>query len=115
MKNKALSFIAVITIFIGITTALAAAQTRRQPTVIAFVPFEFVVGNQTFPSGTYVFEMATGAPKATDEAGVLIGLEPLAEPVHRVLDADPAQDGDTVPLGLPVDGERVAPGPEFGA
>jgi hypothetical protein len=50
----------------------AHAQTRRKVTLEASVPFQFIVGNRTLPAGRYVFEMATGSPKATDRAGVLI-------------------------------------------
>lgn len=55
-----------------IATAGAEAQTRRTIALHASVPYEFVIGNRTLPAGTYVFEMATGSPKTTDEAGVLI-------------------------------------------
>ena len=36
------------------------------------MPFEFVVGNHTFPAGKYTFEMATGSPEPSDQAGVLV-------------------------------------------
>lgn len=50
----------------------AQAQTRRKVSLEVSVPFEFVIGNRAFPAGTYVFEMATGSPKLTDHAGVLV-------------------------------------------
>ncbi len=71
MNRKALPIIAVIAMLVGITAG-ASAQNRRKVTVEASVPFEFIVGNRAFPAGSYVFEMATGSPKATDETGVLV-------------------------------------------
>ncbi len=71
MNRKALPLIAVMAILIGIDVA-ANAQSRHKVSVEASVPFEFVIANQRFPAGTYVFEMATGSPKATDQAAVLI-------------------------------------------
>jgi hypothetical protein len=71
MTRKALSLFAILITVIGITAA-ANAQPRHEITAVAYVPFEFVVGNRVFPSGTYVFEMATGSPKTSDQAGVLV-------------------------------------------
>lgn len=71
MTRKALSLFAILIVLIGIT-ATANAQPRHEITAVAYVPFEFVVGNRIFPSGTYVFEMATGYPKTGDQAGVLV-------------------------------------------
>ena len=71
MSSKALPLFAMLIMLIGFTTG-ANAQPRHEVTAVAYVPFEFVVGNHTFPAGTYVFEMATGLPKMTDEAGVLV-------------------------------------------
>jgi len=72
MTRKALpQFILLITL-IAITAGAAIAQTHRKVTLEAQVPFEFVVGNRAFPAGTYVFEMATGTPRLTEQAGVLV-------------------------------------------
>jgi hypothetical protein len=71
MTRKALPLFAILITLIGITAA-ANAQPRHEITAVAYVPFEFVVGNRVFPSGTYVFEMATGYPKTSDQAGVLV-------------------------------------------
>jgi hypothetical protein len=71
MNRKALPLFALLITLIGITAG-ANAQTRRKVTLEASVPFEFVVGNRVFPAGSYVFEMATGHPKTTDQAGVLV-------------------------------------------
>ena len=71
MIRKALpQFILFITLIA--LTGFSQAQTRRKVTLQASVPFEFIVGNRTFPAGTYVFEMATGTPQRTDHTGVLI-------------------------------------------
>lgn len=72
MKRKITSLFALLIPFIVVACALSVAQPKHETTVVAFVPFEFEVGNRVFPSGTYVFEMATGSPKLTDQAGVLV-------------------------------------------
>lgn len=71
MTRKALPIFAALITLIGFAL-VADAQPRHEVTAVAYVPFEFVVGNRVFPAGTYVFEMATGSPKTTDEAGVLV-------------------------------------------
>ena len=71
MNRKALPLFATLITLIGIT-ATANAQQWRQVTLEASVPFEFMVANRAFPAGKYTFEMATGSPKITDEAGVLV-------------------------------------------
>ncbi len=72
MTRKALPLFATLIALIGITAGPANAQTGHKITLEASVPFEFVVGNRAFPAGTYVFEMATGLPKASDQSGVLV-------------------------------------------
>lgn len=74
MNRKALPLFALLIAFIGIIagSAQAQTQTRRKVTLEATVPFEFVVANRTFPAGHYVFEMATGSPKSSDQSGVLV-------------------------------------------
>lgn len=76
MKRKVLPrfvlWITLIAITAGVTAGSADAQTRRKVTLEASVPFEFVVGNHTFPAGKYTFEMATGSPKPSDQAAVLV-------------------------------------------
>ena len=70
-NKKLLALFSMLAMLIGISAG-AQAQNRRKVTVEAAVPFEFMVGDRTFPAGTYVFEMATGSPKSTDESGVLV-------------------------------------------
>ena len=72
MNRKALPLFALLITLIGITAGSSNAQTRRKVTLEASVPFEFVVGNRAFPAGKYTFEMATGSPKTSDQAGVLV-------------------------------------------
>ena len=72
MNRKALPLFALLITLIGITAGSSSAQTRRKVSLEASVPFEFVVGNHAFPAGTYVFEMATGSPKTSEQAGVLV-------------------------------------------
>jgi hypothetical protein len=71
MTRKALPLFALLITLIGVSGA-ANAQARHEVTAVAYVPFEFVVGNRVFPAGSYVFEMATGSPKVSDQAGVLV-------------------------------------------
>jgi len=72
MNRKAIALFALLITLIGITDGAASAQTQRKVTLEAAVPFEFVVGNRAFPAGRYTFEMATGSPKTTEQAGVLV-------------------------------------------
>lgn len=72
MKRKIVSLAALLITSIGFASAQNITRPKHEITVVAFVPFEFEVGNRAFPSGTYVFEMATGSPKLTDQAGVLV-------------------------------------------
>ena len=71
MTSKALPLFAISMTLIAFT-AVSPAQPRHELTAAAYVPFEFVIGNRVFPAGTYVFEIATGSPTITDEAGVLV-------------------------------------------
>jgi hypothetical protein len=72
MNRKALSLFAILIALIGFTAGSSNAQTRRKITLEASVPFEFVVANRAFPAGHYVFELATGSPKTSDQSGVLV-------------------------------------------
>jgi hypothetical protein len=72
MKSKFLSFVAAMVVVIGGCVGSATAEGRHKVTLEASVPFEFVLGNRAFPAGTYIFEMATGTPKPSDQAGVLV-------------------------------------------
>jgi hypothetical protein len=53
MKSKIL-FIAVLLI-LPLCPRLGYAQTSHRPPFTAEIPFEFAIGNQTFPAGTYKF------------------------------------------------------------
>lgn len=72
MSRKALPLFALLITLIGIAASSANAQVRRKVTLEAAVPFEFVVANRAFPAGNYIFEMATGSPKTSDQSAVLI-------------------------------------------
>jgi hypothetical protein len=72
MNRKALPRFALLIALIGIISGSSDAQTRRKVTLEAAVPFEFVVGNRAFPAGNYVFEMATGSPRVSEQSGVLV-------------------------------------------
>jgi len=97
MKRKALPrfvvLIATIGITAGVTGGTADAQTRRKVTLEASVPFEFVVGNHTFPAGTYILEMATGSPKPSDHLGVLV-VRGQGPTFYAAVATDVAADGN---------------------
>lgn len=70
--KKVLPIFVFLICLIAIASGTAQAQSRRKLTAQASVPYDFVVGNRVLPAGTYVFELATGSPKSTDQAGVLV-------------------------------------------
>jgi hypothetical protein len=72
MNRKVFPAFAILLTLIGIAAGSSDAQTRRKVALEASVPFEFVVGNRSFPAGSYTFEMATGSPKTSDQSGVLV-------------------------------------------
>jgi len=65
MKRLALS---TIVLGVMLTTGTAYAQTA---TLRASVPFDFVIGNQSFPAGTYEFQRLLGTPTASDAIGMV--------------------------------------------
>lgn len=54
MKGKIISL--VILWGVSFCASQGWAQTSHQPALTVKVPFEFVVGNQTFPAGNYSFQ-----------------------------------------------------------
>jgi hypothetical protein len=91
MTRKALPLFVLLIAVIAIVTADADAQTRRKVSFEAAVPFEFVIGNRSFPAGTYVFEMATGSPETTEQAGVLV-VHSHERKLYAALSTDVASD-----------------------
>jgi hypothetical protein len=70
MKNKIVSlFVLSITL---LCSNMGFAQTARHPGLAIKVPFEFVVGNQTFPAGTYEFHSLLNAVAGKDTIDVLV-------------------------------------------
>ena len=70
--KKTFPIFALLCLLIAISSGAAEAQNRRKVSVQAAVPYDFVVGNRVLPAGTYVFDLATGSPKTTDQTGVLV-------------------------------------------
>ena len=93
MNRKAIALFALLITLIGITDGAASAQTQRKVTLEASVPFEFVVGNRAFPAGRYTFEMATGSPKTTEQAGVLV-VHNLEHKFYAAVATDVAADAN---------------------
>lgn len=74
--------LAIIEILALICTAnLAQAQTS---TFQATVPFEFVVGDQTLPSGTYIVERLLGKRTIGDATGVVV-IKTADQQIYMVL------------------------------
>jgi hypothetical protein len=73
MMKKMMSRMCVVSVLVtSIAWGSAYAQTNRKVAFTTAVPFEFNAGNQTLPAGIYTFEMASGAPVAGDQAGVIV-------------------------------------------
>lgn len=53
MKSKVVSL--VVLCVLSLYPSVGNAQTSHHPALTVKVPFEFVVGNETFPAGTYKF------------------------------------------------------------
>jgi hypothetical protein len=70
--KKTLPIFAFLICLIAITSGAAEGQNLRKTTVQASVPYDFVVANRVLPAGVYVFELATGSPKSSDQAAVLV-------------------------------------------
>jgi hypothetical protein len=60
--------LSAIALSVMLTTGAAYAQTT---TLRTRVPFDFVIGNQHFPAGTYEFERLLGTPTASDAIGMV--------------------------------------------
>jgi hypothetical protein len=60
MKSKVVSL--VVLWVLSLYPSVGNAQTSHHPALTVKVPFEFVVGNQTFPAGTYKFQSLNSAP-----------------------------------------------------
>ena len=73
MMKKMMSRVWVVAVLMtSIAWGTAYGQTTRKVAFTTAVPFEFTAGNQTLPAGIYTFEMASGAPAAGDQTGVLV-------------------------------------------
>ena len=59
MKSRSWMLIALVA---TLAISVGNAQTSRHSALTVKAPFEFVVGNQTFPAGTYKFQSLNSAP-----------------------------------------------------
>jgi hypothetical protein len=59
MKSRRWMLIALVA---TLAISVGNAQTSHRSALSVKVPFEFVVGNQTFPAGTYKFQSLNSAP-----------------------------------------------------
>ncbi len=64
MKNHVVTLVVLLALACG----SAFAQTRG---FRASVPFDFTIGAQTFPAGTYQFQRPLGKPAANTEVGMI--------------------------------------------
>jgi hypothetical protein len=69
MKNKIVC-VAVLWV-LSLCPSVGFAQASRQAGVAVKAPFEFVVGNQTFPAGTYKFRSLRNSVAGKDAIDVL--------------------------------------------
>ena len=69
MKNKIVGVVSMWLLLLSPTVGFA--QSSRLPGVAVKVPFEFVVGNQIFPAGTYKFRSLLNSVAGKDTIDVL--------------------------------------------
>ena len=69
----------MLPVTLALLSGLMAAQSLTSPRVAVktttfktYVPFEFVTGNQTLPSGTYQIQRLMGRPGDADEFGMIV-------------------------------------------
>jgi len=66
MRNR------VIAILVVLGALALAANAQQTISLKAHVPFQFVVGNQTLPAGTYQVQRLMGRPVETDQVGMIV-------------------------------------------
>jgi hypothetical protein len=66
MRNRMIMLLAALTLF---SAGSAWGQTRS---LRAHVPFEFTIGQQTFPAGDYQFQSVVGKPGHNSTHGMLL-------------------------------------------
>lgn len=79
MKKHIFAFVAVLTLF---SASSARAQTRS---VRANVPFQFNIGQQAFPAGSYQFQSCLGKPGQNSEHGMLTIRDLNGRPLYRAV------------------------------
>ena len=57
---------------LSLCPSVGYAQTSHQPALTVKVPFEFVIGNQMFPAGTYKFQSLLNSVPGKDAIDVLV-------------------------------------------
>jgi hypothetical protein len=61
----------VVLLAVSLCPCVSGAQTSSRAVLTVRVPFEFVVGNQTFPAGTYKFQSLLNSVAGRDAVDVL--------------------------------------------
>ena len=69
MKSRRWMLIALVA---TLAISVGNAQTSHHPALTVKVPFEFVVGNRTFPAGTYKFESLLNSVPSNAAIDVLV-------------------------------------------
>jgi hypothetical protein len=69
MKSKVVSL--VVLWVLSLFASIGYAQTSNHSALTVKVPFEFVVGNQTFPAGTYKFRSLLNSVPGKDTIDVI--------------------------------------------
>lgn len=70
MKSKVVSL--VILWVLSLYPSVGSAQASHRSALTVKVPFEFVIGNQTFPAGTYKFQSLLNSVPSKDAIDVLV-------------------------------------------
>ena len=78
MKNRVLAILVVL------GSLAVAANAQQTITFKAHVPFQFVMGNQTLPPGTYQVQRLMGRPAETDQVGLIV-IRSTDPPVYKAV------------------------------
>ena len=85
MKSKVVSL--VVLLVLSLYPSVGHAQTTHHSALTVKVPFEFVVGNQTFPAGTYRFRSLLNSVPGKDTMEYLM-VSSTDRPLYRVIITD---------------------------
>ena len=91
MKSTKWMLLATLVLLSGLMAAQSPANLTVEEQTAAFnayVPFQFVVGNQTLPAGHYQIQRLMGRPSEADEIGMIVvrsNEKPLSSAVYQAV------------------------------